>query len=312
MKKSLKKSTFLNSILICFLIATISFLSCNESKETSADIAVNTVTCNEPKKDRPKDHPYGGWYCPDNIGFAPVNVVNLEDVPVILDRLPTQEEARSGASLMYIDPEEYPDAEPIDMQLPRLARFFNVYSDKDEMVVVIQAVKVDQDSVVGFRYLNGGNGSAWLDEVDFLSDEEVDGLSPTPFVVESISIDSPKGKIWTLLTDPDQSKTTWNSLEEGSYYKSFWEESSWIQFINKDEEVVRQGHLTAMFYSSYIQIDYNLDGHHYVEKFLILDNEEDDGCTLHLVAGPFNEDFEERESDWQRWMTAFKNLNKGC
>ena len=46
--------------------------------------------------------------------------------------------------------------------MPKLARFYNIHSGKRELVIIIQALNISNDSIVGFRYLNGGNGSARL------------------------------------------------------------------------------------------------------------------------------------------------------
>lgn len=50
----------------------------------------------------------------------------------------------------------------MDIVLPKLAQFYNEYSKKTEVVIVIQAIEIEGDSIVGFRYLNGGNGSLSL------------------------------------------------------------------------------------------------------------------------------------------------------
>ena len=56
----------------------------------------------------------------------------------------TQEETQNGTSLIFVDIEKHPDARPLDMEMPRLARFFNVQSDKNELVIVIQALAISK------------------------------------------------------------------------------------------------------------------------------------------------------------------------
>jgi len=109
--------------------------------------------------------------------------------------LPTKEETRNGTSLMYFDTTKTPSARPLDMTVPRLARYYSEYTKKNELVIVIQAVEVEKDTVVGFRYLNGGNGSAWFGEVNFVSDNEIDNLGATPFVSFNSELDAPKEKV---------------------------------------------------------------------------------------------------------------------
>ena len=90
-------------------------------------------------------HQYGGWYCPDNLGgFPAVDILDWNDVPVVNGRMATQEETQNGTSLIFVDIEKHPDARPLDMEMPRLARFFNVQSDKNELVIVIQALAISK------------------------------------------------------------------------------------------------------------------------------------------------------------------------
>ena len=57
---------------------------------------------------------------------------------------------------MYFDTTKIPSARPFDMKMPKLARYYSEYTKKNELVVVIQVVVAATDTVVGFRYLNGG------------------------------------------------------------------------------------------------------------------------------------------------------------
>ena len=68
------------------------------------------------------------------------------------------------------------------MKMPKLARFNNIHSGKRELIIIIQALNISNDSIVGFRYSNGGNGSARLNEVTLLSDNEIEKISLSQFV----------------------------------------------------------------------------------------------------------------------------------
>ncbi|MBK8368609.1 MAG: hypothetical protein IPL10_14705 [Bacteroidetes bacterium] len=114
------------------------------------------------------------WHCPDNYkGFPALSIKNWNKAPALNRRLPTFKEAGDGTSLIYYEPNVYPDAKAYDMDLPRLASFANPYTNKVDTVIVIQVVQTDLDTIVGYRYLTGGNGTYNFKSFHFLTDEEV-------------------------------------------------------------------------------------------------------------------------------------------
>lgn len=214
---SKNKTTYL--LLVSSLIITI-FSACGKNEK----VAKNTVELNTKevssmmieapiKPANKKQHPYGAWSCPDNLrGFPPVNVQELDKVKVVANRLPTKEETQSGTSLIFIDEEKYPNAKPFDIGLPRIARHYSQYTKKNELVVVIQAIIIDKDTIVGFRYLNGGNGSAWYKEVSFVPENEISELGATPFVSLKKEINASSEKIWNTITSPTYAKLWGHNL----------------------------------------------------------------------------------------------------
>lgn len=256
-------------------------------------------------------HEYGGWSCPDNLrGFPPVDIQQLDQVPVVNDRMPTKEETRDGTSLIFFDSTRYPDARPIDMTMPRLARYYSEHTQKNELIIVIQAVVSDEDTVVGFRYVNGGNGSAWFGEVSFLSDEEIDQIGPTPFVFSTIEIQAPKRKIWKVITSSTYAKELAQILDEDAYVESDGKADSEAYFKYAPDKIVNGGFLSASWNNMYIQIDYNFDGHHYAEKFFILDNKNSYVTKLQIVTGPYSEDVETQKVAWANWLQKVKELSE--
>lgn len=179
----------MNHIMTGFLICLIAYAisSCQQEQPAAH---TTTAATTEPLKDllaipaERGDHKFGGWYCPDNLrGFPPVDVQQMENIVCITDRLPIREETQDCRALMYVDPLEYPEARPFDIDLPRVARTYSREQDGEEVVILIQATIVDSDTIVGYRYPSGGNGSGWYDEVTLLSDAEVAALGSTPYVM---------------------------------------------------------------------------------------------------------------------------------
>lgn len=264
-------------------------------------------------KQNSQAHKYGGWYCPDNIRtFPAVDLDSISNVPVISNRLPTKEETWNGHSLIYIDTLIHPNARAINIDLPRLARYNNKFTKKDELVIIIQALDIDGDSIVGFRYLNGGNGSSWLKEISFVDENETKALGNTPFVSQEIKMLAPKHKVWDLITKPEYAKLLGSEFGEGLYIESDWTLDSEVKFKNANDETLSTGIVTASWENMYIQVDYNFSGYHYVEKYLILEDEDNNSISLHLTAGPYSSDFEDQKVVWRNWLNKIKELAEQC
>ena len=306
------RSAFIGKAILLLLFSHLFVLSSCSQDEPRDKIEVLEVEeeAVEVQEERPY-HPYGGWYCPDNLfGFPAVDIDTLEKIPVIRNRLPTREEARSGQSLIFVDTEKYPDARALDIPLPQLARYYNHSSKKDELIIVIQAIAIGQDSVVGFRYVNGGNGSSWLDEVEFLEESAVDALPATPFVSEHIEIKSNPESIWKVLTNPDFSGTIAKSMGDGMYRSSDWVRDAKVYNKFASGVVHSTGNLTAVWPSVYIQIDYDFAGQHYVEKVFLPSNTKEGIIDLQFVAGPFGSDYNERRALWKAYLEEVKTLSE--
>lgn len=256
-------------------------------------------------------HKYGGWYCPDNLnGFPAVDLKDWKDVPVVIGRLPTEAEARNGSSLIYVDTNEHPTAKAMDMELPKLATFYNQYSKKNEVIIVIQAIEIEGDSIVGFRYLNGGNGSAHFREVTFITENEVANISNARFVSFDITINASYDKVWEVMTKPKYTSELQPIFDKENRLSNDWKNSTNINFYyaNKDERTSKYDEL--LFGNLYLQNDYLIKGVSYVEKFLLLYNEETNQTTIKVACGPYNQDFETQQSILNKWAEQVKKLSE--
>ena len=301
------KSKFLYTLtILCLGI----FMSCAQSSKT---VETSEVEIPEEKVSiiKQQPHKYGGWYCPDNLnGFPAVDIDQWESVPVVNGRLATKEETQNGTSLIFVDQEEYPDAKPMDMIMPKLARYYNEHSGKQEIVIVIQALNISNDAIVGFRYLNGGNGSAWLNEVEFLTDKEIENISSSRFVTLNIDIDATKAKVWDVLTKPEYSKTLQAIFDKENALNADWNTSSKVNF-----KYPKAGKITSAFGgdvwgNQYIQIDCEEGDYQYVEKFLVSEDDQTNKSHLHIVCGPYGKDFKDQEAILNDWAQEVKSLSE--
>ena len=256
-------------------------------------------------------HKYGGWYCPDNLnGFPAVDIKDWESVPVVNGRMATMEETRNGTSLIFVDMEKYPNAKPLDMKMPKLARYYNRQSGKKEIIIVIQAVNISNDSIVGFRYLNGGNGSARLNEVSILSDSEIEKISPSRFVSLNLTVDATKEDIWKVLTGPDHSKTLQAFFDKENKLNADWHKSSEVNFNYPKRGKVTSAFAGELWGAQYIQIDCVGDDFQYVEKFLLLSNKETKATDFKITCGPYGDDYEKQRDILKKWAEKVKELSE--
>jgi hypothetical protein len=290
------------SLKILIILCFTSLASCSQNDKPQEVKKIETKKTTEP-------HRYGGWYCPDNlIGFPAVSINDWKNVPVVNGRMATKEETQNGTSLIFVDLEKYPDAKPLDIKLPKLARFFNYSSNKEELIIVIQALNISNDSIVGFRYLNGGNGSARLNEVKFLSNDEINAIPSSQFVSLNIKIDATKNEVWNILTKPEYIKTLQPIFDKEN--KLNWDNTSKVNFKYLNKKAITADFADNLFGNQYIQIDYEIDDYQYVEKFLISENHEAKTSELLIVCGPYYDDFEIQKEILMNWGEKVKELSE--
>lgn len=299
------------SLQILIVLCSSALISCSQNNQ-----AVVTAEAIGPVEqvdaERKLSHNYGGWYCPDNLkGFPAVDINNWQDVPVVNGRMATKEETQNGSSLIFIENKEYPDAKPLDMTMPKLARYYSENTKREELVIVIQAIQVLEDSIVGFRYLNGGNGSAHLSEVTFLTDNQVKNLTPARFVSRVVEINAAQDKIWKVLTEPEFNEVLKPIYDKASTPQSYVRGKSKVNFKYLKEGNTIAEFAETLFGNKYIQIDYEVGNYQYTEKFLLLTNEETQKTELKIVCGPYGDDFESQQQILKAWGQKVKSLSEG-
>lgn len=285
------------------------FITCSHNNSASVDSDSEKTIQNETCTNK-EPHQYGGWYCPDNLnGFPAVDIANWKNVPVVNGRMPTVEEARNGTSLIYVDSETYPDAKVLPAKMPRLAKIYNENVNREDLIIVIQAFTLQGDSIVGFRYLNGGNGSARLNEITLLTETEINALVPTKFVSLNLTVNAGRREIWEVLTD---SKYLFEM--EMIFNSEAQLEKSWRLNTNFNYAYHNAGKLTAkfsgdVFGNAYIQNDY--EKNMFTEKILLIENHENKTTEVKVVFGPFENDYDEQKAIIEIWANKVKELSEG-
>ena len=192
--ENLKKALFITGVYL--------LIACSNGTSETINEKDSIVSVEDNVPSQP--HNFVGWYCPDNlIGLPAVNIGDWKNVPAVNGRMPTMEETQNGSSLIYVDPKEYPGAKVLGITMPKLATFNNPNSGKEDLIIVFQAFRIDADSIVGFRFLNGGNGTALISDVHFLSDEEIAKIPDSRFVSFDVEINAAASDVQNVLTASD-------------------------------------------------------------------------------------------------------------
>ena len=302
----LREKFMLTVLMTSFLFIT----SCGQDKVVDKQVEPTIEKLETTKVKYQKKHPYGGWYCPDNFGFPPVDIQELDKVPVVLDRLPTREETQDGTSLIFFDLEKYPDARPLEMDLPRLATIYSRRTEMHEQVIVIQAAIAGEDTLVGYRFPNGGNGSAWFGEVSFLSNKEVDDKGSLPFVYIHSEINASKKQVWEAICSTSYAKELGKTFNKKAFFESDWTADSGTHLYNESAFEVATGSVSDVWGNLYLHIDYDKSNFHYSEKMLVSEDTENNTAELHIVFGPYPGTLEAQQEIWGKWFKEVKEKSE--
>lgn len=302
MKNSLK------SLIVILLLSSVACAQDStppeviEQKEIAKPIKVEPFE----KVEVPR-HNYGGWYCPDNLrGFPAVHFSEWSEVPVVNGRMPTKIDADNGATLIMVDTEKFPQAKPLGMTFPKLAYFESPYTNRKEIIIVIQGLNIDNDSVVGFRYLNGGNGSARLNRVEFIPDSEVDQFPNYQFATGKVEIKASPEKVRSIMTQPENAKF-FKSLSSTNVRPNA-EQNLNVNYHYKNAGNHTSEYADMLFGNFYVQNDYQENN--FTEKFLILEGDDSNTSYVQYACGPFLDDFKIEKARLAAWMLEVKQQSE--
>jgi hypothetical protein len=98
---------------------------------------------------------------------SPIDIKQWRATPAVEGLSATEFDVNAGRAVFAID------GEPVELDLPSCAIVREEGIGEPTPVVVIQAERLDDGSVViGYRLLDGGGGIADLEDVEFLSEPD--------------------------------------------------------------------------------------------------------------------------------------------
>ena len=100
--------------------------------------------------------------------WGPIEPSAWDSVPVTRGRLATEADIRSGCAVFSLEGGEEPDAAPLAVAIPALAVLRDEQAQDDVIIAAIQAERSFEKRLIGYRFLNGGNGICTLGELEWI------------------------------------------------------------------------------------------------------------------------------------------------
>lgn len=299
---------FFSAQLFSYVLLLGTLFSCNPTQESATEESQLPKVITSDSLSQSVPHSYGGWYCPDNLrGFPPVNLSQWKEVPVVAHRLPTRAETQSQQSLIYVDTVKYPQAHAFPMALPQLAQIWNEQTQQEEDIIIIQAVVIQKDTIVGYRFLDGGNGSARLREVTLVNEHQMPGKKGASFVHFTVPIQSPQDSIWKVLTRRNYADSLATSFDANQQLPHGWRNQTNVNYYYPNHLLPTSAFANKIYGCFYVQNTYQ----GYTEKFLLVEDRTTNETRLTVVAGPFLNDYLAQEYGLQSWGNRVKELAEG-
>ena len=99
--------------------------------------------------------------------WEPIDVAAWQATPCISGRTATRADVAQGIAVFVLEPSGGARVSPVDMKLPAYGR--QIQADERRIpVVIIQAENASGQTLLGVRYLTGGNGVCMPHEVEIL------------------------------------------------------------------------------------------------------------------------------------------------
>lgn len=101
--------------------------------------------------------------------WGPIEIDNWKSIQHISGQLAVEQDVKEGRAVFHID-SQGGTLKPLDIVIPSLAYQIDQETGEKVLVVLIQGELVDDQQVVGVRYIDGGNGVCTLPEIEFIED----------------------------------------------------------------------------------------------------------------------------------------------
>jgi hypothetical protein len=104
--------------------------------------------------------------------WGAIDLASWRETPHKKADVASEQVVKDGTAVFYIRPDGN-DHRILEVKVPSLAFFFDPETKERNIVVVIQGERVGDEELIGFRYLNGGNGICTVSELEFVDESDL-------------------------------------------------------------------------------------------------------------------------------------------
>ena len=125
-----------------------------------------------------------------------------------------------------------------------------------------------------------------------------------------MEINASQKEIWEILTNKKYKESLQSIFDSENKLAADWRESSELNFKYANSGEITSAWAGEMYGNYYAQIDCKKDDYQYVEKFLLTDYELSNLTGLHIVCGPYYDDYESQKVILKKWAKKVKELSE--
>ncbi len=133
-------------------------------------------------------------------------------------------------------------------------------------------------------------------------------LEEAKIVSISIDISSPPARVWDIITAKDYAKILGAVFDKNAFVESDWTSGAEVHFNYEPDRTVSTGIIGKLIVNELIQIDYDIPGMDYLERYSIA--KDGANCKLSIYAGSYTSDFEAQKVVWKKWLEKVKMLSE--
>jgi hypothetical protein len=98
--------------------------------------------------------------------WGPIEIDKWDETPYLAHRVATEKDVIEGTATFYISGAN--NHKQIDIKLPSMAILIDQDTHEELKVIIIQAEQADDRQLIGYRFIDGGNGVCTMDEVKLI------------------------------------------------------------------------------------------------------------------------------------------------
>jgi len=131
-------------------------------------------------------------------------------------------------------------------------------------------------------------------------------MEDSKIVKVSIDIKATPSKVWFAITDKSHAKELGAIFDKNAFVESDWKLGSKVHFKYEPDKIVSTGIVGKWIENEMIQVDYDIPGMDYLERYSIKNNESK--SELSIYAGAYTSDYDAQKIVWSNWLAKVKEI----